>query len=120
MRSKVTSALAAFLMGIAAFAQTPSVRWTAAAEEAGDGLYRVTLTGRIADGMHIYGTEDEYNPTAVEWAEGTAADLQAFIDENGPAVDAWLAQAGEEVKQAWNTLVNAEQHTAEEIQKARS
>lgn len=53
-----------------------------------------------------------------EWAEGTAADLQAFVEENGPAVEAWLAQAGEDVKQAWNTLVNAEEHTEEELQEA--
>lgn len=54
-----------------------------------------------------------------EWAEGAAKDLQAFVDENGPAVEAWLNQAGEEVRQAWDTLVNAGQHTREEIEAAR-
>lgn len=53
-----------------------------------------------------------------EWTEGAARDIQAFIDENGPAVEAWLAQAGEDVKQAWNTLVNADQHTEEEVKEA--
>ena len=53
-----------------------------------------------------------------EWAEQTAADLRAFVDENGPAVEAWLTQAGEDVQNAWNTLVDPDGHTAEEIRKA--
>ena len=65
--------LSAFL-SVAAWAQEPSVAWSAKGEDLGEGLYKVTLTGRIADGMHIYGLADEYNPTAVEWAEGTVAE----------------------------------------------
>ena len=33
-------------------------------------------------------------------------------------MEAWLAQAGEDVVQAWNTLVNAEEHSQEEVQEA--
>lgn len=54
----------------------------------------------------------------VEWTESAAANLQAFVDENGPAVEAWLAQAGEEVRQAWNALIESDQHTKQELQKA--
>lgn len=53
-----------------------------------------------------------------EWAEGASADLRAFIEENGPAVEAWLDQAGDDVKSAWDTLVNAEQHTEAEVRDA--
>ena len=73
--------LSAFL-SVAAWAQEPSVEWSARGEELGEGLFRVTLTGRIADGMHIYGLADAYNPTAVEWAEGTVTEgpLEALTE----------------------------------------
>ena len=53
-----------------------------------------------------------------EWAQGVSAQTQALIERNRPAVEAWLAQAGEDVVQAWNTLVNAEEHSQEEVQEA--
>ena len=53
-----------------------------------------------------------------EWARQVSADAQALIDENRPAVEAWLAQAGEEVNRAWNTLVHAEDHTPGEVRDA--
>ncbi|MDO4866959.1 MAG: hypothetical protein Q4C10_10440 [Clostridia bacterium] len=53
-----------------------------------------------------------------EWAQRVSAEAQALIEENRPAVEAWLAQAGEDVQQAWNTLVNAEDHSEEEVQQA--
>ena len=53
-----------------------------------------------------------------DWARQIAADTQALIDQNRPAVEAWLAQAGEDVTRAWNTLVNADAHTHEEVQQA--
>ena len=53
-----------------------------------------------------------------EWAEGASADLNAFIEENGPEVEAWLNQAGDDIRSAWDTLVNADQHTDAEVQNA--
>ena len=53
-----------------------------------------------------------------DWARQIAADTQALIDQNRPAVEAWLAQAGEDVTRAWNTLVNADAHTPEEVRQA--
>ena len=53
-----------------------------------------------------------------EWAQNISAEPQALFERNRPAVEAWLAQAGEDVKQAWNTLVNADQHTTEEVKDA--
>ena len=53
-----------------------------------------------------------------EWVQNVSAQAKALIDENGPAVEAWLAQAGQDVAQAWNTLVNADDHPAEDVRQA--
>ena len=53
-----------------------------------------------------------------EWATGTSKDIQAYIEENRPAIEAWLSEAGQSVRDAWDTLVNADQHTSEEVQDA--
>lgn len=53
-----------------------------------------------------------------EWAQKISADTQALIEKNRPAVEAWLAQAGEDVQRAWNTLLNADAHTEEEVRQA--
>ena len=55
---------------------------------------------------------------AGNWTEEAAANLQTFIEQNGPAVEAWLNQAGEDVRKAWDTLTNPESHTAEELESA--
>jgi len=52
------------------------------------------------------------------WTEEAAAKLQAFVEENEPAVEAWLNQAGEDVRNAWETLTNPDAHTKEEVQEA--
>jgi len=53
-----------------------------------------------------------------EWAERASGSLQAFIDKNGPAIEAWLQQAGQEVTDAWNTLVNSSAYSEAEVKKA--
>ena len=53
-----------------------------------------------------------------EWTEGASRDIQAFIEENRPGVEAWLNEAGQEVRRAWDTLVNADQHTEDEVKSA--
>lgn len=53
-----------------------------------------------------------------EWASDTAGEFTAFVEENRPAIEAWLAGAGEEVRHAWDTLTNSGDHTAEEVQQA--
>ena len=53
-----------------------------------------------------------------EWAAGTSQEIQTFIEQNRPAVEAWLAEAGQEVRKAWDTLVNADAHTEEELEAA--
>jgi|GEM_PF-4320068 len=54
-----------------------------------------------------------------EWVSETSEEIQAYYEENRPAFDAWLAQAGQEVREAWDTLLNADEHTEEEVEEAR-
>ena len=53
-----------------------------------------------------------------EWTAEASQNIQKLIDENGPAVETWLAQAGQEVRKAWDTLLYPEQHSDEELQDA--
>ena len=53
-----------------------------------------------------------------EWAQNVSAETQKLIEKNRPAVEAWLNQAGEDVKDAWDTLINAGAHTREEVEAA--
>ena len=82
MRARTFSLLLSALLSVTAWAQEASVRWSAKGEALEEGLFRITLTGRIADGQHIYGTAHEYNPTTVEWAEGTV--LEGGLTEVTP------------------------------------
>ena len=53
-----------------------------------------------------------------DWTDQTAEALKTFIDENRPAVEAWLQQVGQEVEDAWNTLAYPDGHTSAEIEQA--
>ena len=53
-----------------------------------------------------------------EWTQTIESNVRSFIDENGPEVQAWLAGAGEEVRNAWNTLIHADEHDKEEVEAA--
>ena len=53
-----------------------------------------------------------------QWSKDMGDKLSKFVEENRPAVEAWLQQAGDEVKAAWDTLINAREHTKEEVKKA--
>ena len=67
--------MAALLIGsTAVFAQEPSVRWKVESEEVTEGTYRLTFTGRIEAGKHIYGIEtEEGNPTGVDYVTDLTA-----------------------------------------------
>lgn len=54
-----------------------------------------------------------------EWAEGTSEEIQAFIEKNRPVIEAWLTEAGQEVRKAWDVLIHADRHTKEEVEAAR-
>ena len=53
-----------------------------------------------------------------EWTSEASKNIQTFVEENKPAIEAWLNAAGEEVAHAWDTLVNADQHTQQEVKEA--
>jgi len=53
-----------------------------------------------------------------DWAANVSARAQKFVEENRPAMEAWLAHAGEEARHAWDTLMSAETHTPAEVEAA--
>ena len=93
MRSKFLLSAAALLLSVAVFAQTDkaSVTWKVSSEQVADQTYRLTFTGDIEKGKHIYGVEtEEGNPTGVSYAtELTASPLTEAtgkVDFNGEPV----------------------------------
>lgn len=69
MRSKFLSLLAALAFVLPLSAQNAglvadqTVTWTVSSEQTGSGSYRVTLSGTILPGYHIYDTSDPYSGT---------------------------------------------------------
>ncbi len=55
---------------------------------------------------------------ADKWTQEAAARLQAFVEQNGPAVEAWLNQAGTDIQKAWETLNNPSAYTKDEVEQA--
>ena len=78
MRSKFWLFTAALLTSVAVFAQEPSVTWKVASEEVSEGTYKLTFTGKIEDGKHIYGVNPGIgNPVEVVYSTPvTAGPLQ--------------------------------------------
>ena len=69
---RLLSFVAALLVSVAALAQGPadkaSAVWKVNAEQAAEDTWKLTFTGTIADGMHIYGLKPELgNPFEVEY-----------------------------------------------------
>ena len=84
---------AALASGAAVSAQAPSmapensVEWKIGAENIDDGLYRITFTGTIASGWHIYSTSGAVNPTEVEFEELGGTVLEGGLTEVSEAKD---------------------------------
>lgn len=53
-----------------------------------------------------------------EWTAQTSEEVQAFVEENRATIEAWLAEAGDQVRSAWDTLLDAGAHTPEEVREA--
>ena len=64
-----------------------TVNWKVSAEHVRDSLYRVTFTGKIAEGWHTYGLESDLYPTGVEFNESTAYSLSGKLHEVSQATD---------------------------------
>lgn len=80
--------------GIVAAAQgLVTVRWSAEAVPAGDGLYELVLTGEPAEGWHTYGTASEYSAPSLTLEklsgctpEGGLYDITEPVLEDGEPV----------------------------------
>ena len=70
--------VAALLLSVAAFAQDASVRWKIASEQLSEQTFKITFSGKIEDGKHIYGINPGIgNPVEVEYSTPvTAGPLQ--------------------------------------------
>ena len=66
----ITLTVAALWMGVAALAQEPSVGWKVSSQQLEEGLYRLTFSGSVASGKHIYGPDNPNNPFSVSYVEG--------------------------------------------------
>ena len=74
MRSRFLSAFAALLVSVAAFAQGPSATWKVEARKVAEQTFRVSFTGTIASGQHIYGIAPEIGlPFEVNYASDVTA-----------------------------------------------
>ena len=62
----------ALLLAAAVPALAQSIKWTAAVEPAGDGLYELVLTGKVADGYYTHPLTDPYTSATIE-LEGSEA-----------------------------------------------
>ena len=74
----VISVIVALFMGVTAFAQDASVKWKVTARQVAEETFRVSFTGTIAQGQHIYGVAPKMgNPVTVDYASDiTAGPLQ--------------------------------------------
>ena len=91
MRSKLLSVLAALAFVLPLSGQNAgtmneqTVSWAVSSEEIQTDTYRVTLTGTILPGYHIYDTHDKYSGTELTLSgSGYMADV---LQEAEPAVD---------------------------------
>ena len=79
MRSKLLLTAAALLAGLAAAFAAPEDDWTARWDvravnaNHADTLWTVTFKAELAPGIHIYGTDNKWNPVYVEYAPGIVA-----------------------------------------------
>ena len=84
-RKSIACLAAAVLSAVAVFAQFPSgpsVQWKVDPSEGG-----ITITGNIGNGLHIYDTSNEYNPTQVEFTSLGSCTLEGSLEEKSEGKD---------------------------------
>lgn len=85
LRKNIICLVSAILGAATVFAQLPtgpSVRWSVEPSE--DGL---TITGTIGEGLHIYDTSNEYNPTEVEFTSLGSCSVEGNLEERSEGKD---------------------------------
>lgn len=82
----VAAGIAANGQGIGA-APEETVTWRISSEQVKDSLFRITFSGRIAEGWHTYTVDSELYPTAVEFEEASGFELSGSLYEMSDPVD---------------------------------
>lgn len=82
----VAAGIAANGQGIGT-APEETVTWKISSEQIKDSLFRITLSGHIAEGWHIYTVDSELYPTAVEFTEASGYGLSGALYEISEPVD---------------------------------
>ncbi len=80
---KFTTITVALLIGLAAFAQSQLITWTSQVEKAGNDIFRVVFTGKIAPGYHTYTLTDEFSATEIMEVAVTGGELVGKPYETG-------------------------------------
>jgi len=73
---------AMLLVSVAVFAQgfdQASATWKVTSEPVSEGLWRLTFSGRIEPGLHIYGLDNPDNPFSVEFTSLEGATLEGGL-----------------------------------------
>ena len=63
---RIVTILLALLLTAAVPALAQSIKWTAAVEPAGDGVYELVLTGKLASGYYTHPLTDPYTAASIE------------------------------------------------------
>ena len=78
------------LATVAAAAMAQSIKWTAATEPAGDGVYELVLTGKLSSGYYTHPLTDPYTAAEIELdgyeAVGDPEDVYTPADYKGETV----------------------------------
>lgn len=64
-----------------------TVTWKLSSEHLRDSLYKITFTGKIAEGWHTYNLDSELYPTAVEFGETSGFAFDGALYEISKTVD---------------------------------
>ena len=87
---RIAPLLLALLLAAAVPALAQSIKWTAAVEPAGDGVYELVLTGKIAAGYYTHPLTDPYTSATIELegaeAVGDPEDVYTPSDYKGETV----------------------------------
>ena len=87
---RIAPLLLILLLSAAVPALAQSIKWTAAVEPAGDGIYELVLTGKVASGYYTHPLTDPYTSATIELegaeAVGNPEDVYTPSDYKGETV----------------------------------
>ena len=104
---KLLTLIAAFLIGLAAFAQQQLVTWSSHVEKTADDTYRVVFTGKVAPGYHTYTLTDEFSATELMDVTVEGGELDGAPYELGTPVEE-VDEFGELVKHYTDEIIIAQ------------